>query len=306
MTSVSDLRQRIHEKSHEYPVFDSVRREGRDHNKFYGATDTLVAVSDALAQFDVMKRKPTLLECYGFLQVLYVAQDAVQILSESVGLGDWKYGEATSCLMRVRDLRNRICGHPAHSSKTSKEYEISSSFIDRESISAYGFSAVIYYEKRWEEVEINFQKLSRQNEKGLYDQMIQIEGQMDSMHAQFLTEMRGDEKISKFLDGYSYALSKLSFDPVNDCEGVRPKTSAPRLKSYMGDLIGVFCKIQTRKDLIDRAKEIIAGVDWYMRLLEKYESRPETLYKLNLVYDGLAKGIDSLVDEVRSLRGDRS
>ena len=87
--TLSDIRTRLHHKSHEYFTFEYSRRERKSWRMFYGATDALLDASMAAAAFSRAVRKESaidLLVCYGFLQALYIQQDAVLTLSRAVGL----------------------------------------------------------------------------------------------------------------------------------------------------------------------------------------------------------------------------
>src|ERR1043166_9764507 len=89
--TLSDVRQRIHSKSHDYFIFDYARRDRRKWRTFYGATDSLLDSHTAAENYSSAIGSNTgvnLLICYGFLQALYVEQDAVRTLSLAVGL-DW-------------------------------------------------------------------------------------------------------------------------------------------------------------------------------------------------------------------------
>ena len=87
--NLSELRDRIHRKSHEYFVFDYTRREPAKWRMFYGAMDALVDAGAAAASYDHAVGTEIgvkLLACYGFLQALYVQQDAVLTLSRETFL----------------------------------------------------------------------------------------------------------------------------------------------------------------------------------------------------------------------------
>jgi hypothetical protein len=86
--SLSAIRERLHRKSHEYFVFDQSRRSRESWNMFYGATDALLDADTAALGYGRAISPDTsvnLLACYGFLQALYVQQDAVRTLSQAVG-----------------------------------------------------------------------------------------------------------------------------------------------------------------------------------------------------------------------------
>jgi hypothetical protein len=88
---------------------------------FYGAADALLDASTAAAAFGRAVRKDSaidLLVCYGFLQALYIQQDAVLTLSHAVGLR-WHPND-DPILRKIRDIRNRLTGHPAHAGESRR------------------------------------------------------------------------------------------------------------------------------------------------------------------------------------------
>jgi hypothetical protein len=98
----STIRSRIHNKSHNYFFFAVGRWDREKRRMFYGATDALLDATQAAASYaEVVSVNP--LACYRFLQAPYIQQDAVGILSRSVGL-TWK-PEDNDRLKEIRDIR---------------------------------------------------------------------------------------------------------------------------------------------------------------------------------------------------------
>src|SRR5258708_1972475 len=88
----SAVRSRLHDKSHNYFFFALGRWDRARRNMFYGSTDALLDATQAAASYSKSVSGDTganLLACYGFLQALYIQQDAVGVLSRSVELS-WK------------------------------------------------------------------------------------------------------------------------------------------------------------------------------------------------------------------------
>jgi hypothetical protein len=145
--TLSDIRERLHNKSHDYFTFEYSRRERTSWRMFYGATDALLDASTAAAAFGRAVRGDSavdLLVCYGFLQALYIQQDAVLTLSRAVGL-KWNPND-DPMLKGIRELRNRLTGHPAHAGEREKPRRLSSAIIVSRDIRPSSFSGYIYYE----------------------------------------------------------------------------------------------------------------------------------------------------------------
>ena len=86
---LAELRDRIHRKSHDYFTFEYGRRDRKKWRMFYGATDALLDAGMAAAAYVraiTSDASVNLLVCYGFLQAIYIQQDAVRTLSRAVGL----------------------------------------------------------------------------------------------------------------------------------------------------------------------------------------------------------------------------
>jgi hypothetical protein len=103
----SAILEGIHEKAQEYLFFERLSKHKR--NQFFGATDALfdtnINASDYSVGFRSAPRAGILL-CYGFLQVLYVQQDAVKTLADTLDI-PWK-PEYDPELEKIRDVRNRF------------------------------------------------------------------------------------------------------------------------------------------------------------------------------------------------------
>src|SRR4029077_1522640 len=109
-----EIRQRIQDKSHGYYSRLEVWHNAEQRRLFYGATDAILDASNAASSYGgaiVADAGVNLLLCYGFLQALYVQQDAVWNLCKALGLR-WRPHDDAG-LLRIRMLRNRLCGHPA-------------------------------------------------------------------------------------------------------------------------------------------------------------------------------------------------
>lgn len=84
-------------------------------SKFWGCLDTLRDMDESILELLSLRRKPTRVECIGFLQVLVSQQDAIFHLSKCIDL-EWK-PSSLDTLETIRDLRNRITSHSAWSDR---------------------------------------------------------------------------------------------------------------------------------------------------------------------------------------------
>lgn len=103
-------------------------------------------MDEAIHELLKIERKPTRVECIGFLQVLVSQQDSIHHLSKCVGILDWKPVSDES-LSRIRDLRNRITSHSAWSDR-NEDGGNSTSMVNWQDIRIGGFKAVVYRQPR--------------------------------------------------------------------------------------------------------------------------------------------------------------
>src|SRR5699024_8224010 len=83
---------------------------------------------------------------------------------------------ADARVQKVRELRNRIAGHPARAEKLGRGKRSSSAIINLHDIDpAIGFKAVIYYDDDMDVVDISFSELLEENCFGLLESLLKAE-----------------------------------------------------------------------------------------------------------------------------------
>ena len=236
LPTLSEIRERLHRKSHEYFVFDFNRREVAKWRMFYGATDALLDAGAAAASYSRAidsDRGVKLLVCYGFLQALYVQQDAVRTLSRAVDL-KWN-PNADERLRQIRQTRNRLTGHPALAGQNEKPRRLSSAIIP--DIAKGGFRGHVYYDDGTENIEVNVSSFLKDNEERLVVQMQVIEKKMDETERQFRTEQAARPLPNYFENGFSYLLQRLHCN-LGDAGRV------PQAQSHARMIREIVCKLQ--------------------------------------------------------------
>jgi len=131
-------------------VFHHERRTSEQWSKFCGCIDTLKDMDNALQELLNIKRKSTMAECIGFLQILFSQQEAIKNFSESVGL-TWNPFD-NPVLGKIRDIRNRVT-HSAWA-ELGKDGP-STSILNHYDIRVGGFEVVIYRDKDSERFPLN-------------------------------------------------------------------------------------------------------------------------------------------------------
>lgn len=294
----STIRDRIHEKSHRYFVFGNNRWDKKKRNMFYGACDALLDTQGAAASYgkSISSSADKLLICYGFLQALYVQQDAISVLSRALDI-KWS-PNAERRLKEIRDMRNRLTGHPALAGE--REEKQSSAIIPLAYVSPTEFVGHVYYEDRFEEVRIRVAELQKDNEDRLFTQLKAIEKKMDDLERGFRKEQSKKPLSSHFATGFKYLMQRLWCNLTDDGRVIQAQShSAMLLKIFEG----------LRNDLTKRGfgaeastlKIIFKGLGLLESIMSREPRSEEDQDEFDLIYDGLEKKVELVKKTVEQL-----
>jgi len=293
--SYSVVRERLHRKSHDYFVFAHGRWDRAKRSMFYGATDALLDSSAAAASYGNIVSSDNgakLLACYGFLQALYVQQDAVKVLSGAVGLS-W-HPNNDKRLKEIRDARNRLTGHPALGGEHDRPpRRLSSAIIPFHDITQHGFRGHVYYEGGFEDIEVEVAAFQRDNEELLSQQMQLVEKRMDEQEHQFRTEQAARPFSSCFGTNFEYLLERLRCDLCDDGRLYQAQAHAQMIRETIKKL---------EKELTGRGFEpeprswkiVFTGLDLLEAIMLRGSSSMSVQHEFDLIFDGLEKNIASL------------
>ena len=203
-TNLSEEIDVIRNTANSLLAFKFERRSKEQWSKFWGCLDTLRDMDEAILELLSLKRKPTRLECIGFLQALVSQQDAIFHLSKCLEL-EWK-PSSIQALEVIRDLRNRITSHSAWSDRHKDG--ASTSMLNWNDIRNGGFKAVVYRDNKDKEFplyeDVEFGDYVGENLINLQPQIIRILNKMqtteDKLHEQLRT--LDWEFLSNNGDGY--------------------------------------------------------------------------------------------------------
>jgi len=180
----------IRNKANSLLAFKIERRSQEQWSKFWGCLDTLRDMDEAIFELLKLKRKPTRLECIGFLQALVSQQDAVFHLSKCIGL-EWKPSHADA-LEVIRDLRNRVTSHSAWAERHKDGP--STSMLNWHDIRKGGFKAVVYRDNKDKEFplyeDVEFRDFVGQNLINLQPQIKGILDKMETMEDELHKHLR--------------------------------------------------------------------------------------------------------------------
>lgn len=297
----SEMRQRIHEKAHAYFFFKRICKAKR--NQFFGATDALFDTNIDASDFSVgvlAAPKAGMLLCYGFLQALYVQQDAVQTLGDAFDL-KWR-AENDPELKRIRDVRNRLCGHPSKAGERDKSKKISSATISLHDISPAGFSGDIYFDDCFEKVQVDVQTFMKLNKERLLPQMMKIEAEMDKREKAFRDERSGERFASCVEGGFSYLVDRLHCILNNEDRRIQADCHADMMRD-------ILLKLQDHlrsKGFADHAdtlafRVVFRGIDLLQGIIRSGNGSEEAQDHFDLIYSGLQRYIHDLIREISEL-----
>jgi hypothetical protein len=296
--SFSALRRRIHDKSHEYFTFSLGRWDRTKRSMFYGATDALLDTSQASESYEqaiTSNMGANLLACHGFMQALYIQQDAVITLSRAVGLSWHPNGDER--LKQIRDTRNRLTGHPAFAGMHENPRRLSSAIIAYDDITKLGFRGHVYYEDGFEDINVDVAAFRKDNEDLLSLQMREVEKRMDERENEFRIREAARPLSSIFTNQFSYLMQRLSCDLTDEGRNGQARTHARMIRDLM---------ITFQNELVTRgfASE---GTSYPLRLIFTGLNRLELFMnddcptqekqdEFDLIYDGIQKNVDQLMN----------
>jgi hypothetical protein len=294
--SLSVVRQRIHDKSNDYFVFDYRRRDRTTWNMFYGAADALLDVHTAAVSYGSAIGSDTgvnLLACYGFLQCLYVQQDAVRTLSLAVGL-DWN-PRKDKRLNEIRNYRNRLTGHPSLAGEREKPPRLSSAIMPYDDITKEGFRGHVYYEDGADNIFIDATSILKDNEDKLVLQMLAIEQMMDQEERKFRAKHKASLFMPYFGNGFPYLMQRLHCQLDDASRAIQAQTHAQMIRKRIVELQADLGSRGFGSEAIDGYIErIFAGLRLLEEIISRNSSTKDDQHKFDLLYDGIEKAIGTL------------
>jgi len=163
---------------------------------------------DAYSSIKVLKGKGGIyLAVYGLLQAIYVQQDAIKNLGESlkipISLKDYP------ALEYIRKIRNRSIGHPTKKDKPKSEPK-SYHFISRTTLCHKGFQLHSYHDDGKSEFkDISIVELIADQKKYISDILTSIVHKLEQEEVAHKEKFRAEKLASTFPDSLDYYFQKL-------------------------------------------------------------------------------------------------
>jgi hypothetical protein len=290
------VRSRIHQKSHDYFVFSHGRWDREKRNMFYGATDTLADASHAAGDYEKAispNAGSNLLVCYGFLQALYVQQDAVMTLSRAVDL-NW-HPNNNERLKQIRDVRNRLTGHPALAGERDNPRRISSANIAYDDITELGFRGHVYYEDGFENIDVDVPAFRKDNEELLSLQMQQVEQKMDEQEREFRDRESKHLLLPRFGNPFSYLMQRLSCDLADEGRLVQAQFHAQEIRKIIADFRDELgARGFSSEGIAYHIRLVLTGLNRLEAFMRDECPTQDTQDEFDLVYDGIEKNVNQI------------
>jgi hypothetical protein len=218
-------------------------------------------------------------------------------LSKAVDIDAWKPDD-DSRLREIRDVRDRLCGHPAYRNRTNRP---SSAIINLGDVFETHFQGSVYFEDKFEVIRVDVAHYLHDNKERLSSQMRKIEAAMDERERAFRSSHATQPFSSCFGRGFPYLRQRLHCLLSDDHRLIQAESHAARLTE-------IFCELQ--QNLLSREFEAEAKSSTFdilcfgLNLLQKLMKRDDTVERqmhFDLVYTGVEKYIDLLIQEMRDL-----
>ena len=209
------------------------------------------------------------LRLYGLLQALFLQQDAVKNLRESLGLpNDLR---TNSKLKEIRDIRNDSVGHPTKRGRNDKSYH----YISRISITKSKFQLISYFE----------------NDKTIFRDILVIDlikeqrKYLSKIFKEVIKVLRAEEKAHK----EKFKMEKL--------EAIFPNTLSYYIEKIFENIGKLDCAklglvhVKLVKEVMDKLKESLQKrgieIDTYESIKYLYELLEYPITELELYFYGL-------------------
>lgn len=237
---------------------------------------------------------------YGLLQALYVQQDAVSHLKESLFGERIKWDDQHPSVSFVRNVRNESIGHPSKQDRNPERVR-KHCVIDRSSLTPDGFSYSVWSSGNFERKSIGFSDLIAKQGQALQKELSIIKKRIMSKEDEHKKKFSGTP-LSPMLparDSHIYAvLRKLAFDELGKVMFVKKKEDYEKIKKELEKRYGPLNKsiqITGTRGLVEELDRI------FLRIDELRNSEENVDIDLGIYADALVKRLQELkehLDEV--------
>lgn len=273
-------------------------------NQLWVCIDTIDDTELALNNFVSLNtedfEKSAYINTYGLLQALYLQQDAVNNLKESLLNEKINWSKDYPSVFNIRDIRNETTGHPTKNIK-KKEGIVNYCTIDRSSISKNGFNYMLWRGKEVEQKRADFLELIQNQQKALFKELSKILTELNYKEINHKTKFKG-KNLSSLLPNnnlYSFKiLRQIAYDELAWRIFLSYKETYSKIKKGIEDRYGALDKmlrIQGTKILIDELDNIFAKIFFLKNDKQNNEM------DINIYSDALVQRLSELKDHLKEI-----
>jgi len=181
---------------------------------------------------------------YGFFQALYVQQDSVTHLCESVGIRLPDMRTHFPELYEIRQLRNKAIGHPSKQGATNNTHSM---LIEKDSIELFSYTEGGEFSFK----EYNVSECIDKQEKALCGFMQQVIERMKSLEKEHKSKYMQNRFRDCFPPDAQYCIGKV-FEAINLIEDQIPEETTPQRIGREGGISLALSHTKTLIDAVDR------------------------------------------------------
>lgn len=290
------VRERIYEHLNQFICFSLRRWSGVERNRFTGGLDALHDTGEALLSLSKglpQTEAAAKLAAYGFLQALYVQGDAVAEMETALKIPKKSLGQAD--VAEIRDIRNRLVGHPARRERGKARPSTGIISLMR-TAGGLNLQGGIYYDDGFEVVTIDAHDYIRRMQIGLTPALIAVEVEMRSREEAFRATERQHPLIGLLDFDYTYSLGKIS-SAARDPD--RLSLALSELSMMMNHLGRVRENLAHRDFLSDGPRWSLDTATGAAQLLTRLAVEAEGDRVPENQWDAIVAGLRSAVDDLR-------
>lgn len=292
----SAIRGLIYDHFHRYISFSIRRWRGTDRNRFAGGLDALHDTEEALWSLSGGLPKPEAaakLAAYGFLQALYVQGDAVSEMETALGLPSKALTQID--VIQIRDIRNRLVGHPARRErgKVRPSTGILSMLSTADGVRLEG---AIYYDDGFETVSIDVHEYIRRMQEGLIPALSAVEVAMRAKEDAFRASNREAPLLDLLDYDFGYSLGKISSAARDEN---RLSFALSELSMIGKHLEAVRTGLRERDFLTDGPQWALDTAEGASQLLRRLASEVDEGRVPESQWDAGVRGLSGALDDLR-------
>ncbi|MEN6420104.1 MAG: hypothetical protein ABFC73_14410 [Clostridiaceae bacterium] len=254
---IDRIREHITRAEKQYVLLNDREKWLSLASAIYIIEDTSSAIEYYLSENFPSENSGKYLFIYGLLQACFLQQDAIRAISQALFERDIDYKENYPSAYSIRELRNRVAGHPI--SKKGGEYiQISQLSINKESFQ-YLISEVDQDKTRF--INVNIIRVIKDMQRCAQDILKEIVEKLDLEESEFMEKYKAI-KIANIFSQLSFAREKVLCDPLfKDAEYRHVKRMVKECEEELTRRYGTIEALDTYKNELDDIHALFDLID---------------------------------------------